>query len=423
MKRIKTIADLTPDPNNSNMGTQRGAALLAKSIETLGAGRSILADKHGVVLAGNKTLEQAAALGLKIREVQTNGNELVVVRRMDLDAETDKAARELAIADNQTGAVGLKWDTTQLGLDIEAGVDVCEWFYDSELEAMGLDMGEKKGPPAPQIDKAEELQAKWQVKTGDIWVVPSATVDGGAHRLLCGDCTVEADVGRLMGGACPLLMVTDPPYGVNYNALWRQEAAEKGQLAYSSKRIGKVENDDRVNWGDAWRLFCGDVCYVWHDGRYAGVVGESLEQNKIIIRTQIIWRKPAIVISRGHYNWQHESCLYAVRKGATAHWCGGYAESTVWDITPAADDIGDKGHGTQKPLECMARPIRNHEGDVYDPFIGSGTTMVAAEQEGRLCYGVEISEKYCAVVLQRMADMGLVPEKVEVSCEKKRSEI
>jgi DNA modification methylase len=117
----------------------------------------------------------------------------------------------------------------------------------------------------------------------------------------------------------------------------------------------------------------------------------------------VIWRKPRFIISRGHYHWQHEPCWYAVRKGGSAKWCGDRSQSTVWDI--ALKDGGeDTNHSTQKPVECMARPIRNHGGkddDVYDPFLGSGTTIIAAEQLGRRCYGLELSPAYCDVIVAR----------------------
>lgn len=119
------------------------------------------------------------------------------------------------------------------------------------------------------------------------------------------------------------------------------------------------------------------------------------------IRNQIIWAKPHFPISRGHYTYRHEPLWYAVRKGATAHWIGDATENTVWNI--ALDKNVEGGHSTQKPLECMAHPIRNHEGDVYDPFLGSGTTLVACQNLGRRGRGIEISAAYVAVCLERMS--------------------
>lgn len=274
-------------------------------------------------------------------------------------------------------------------------------------EANGL-YQEQDTPPedaGAQLDRAGELQEKWQVARGDLWQI-------GNHRLLCGDSTNADDVARLMAGEKAGLMVTDPPYGVEYDPAWRNEAAEKGLIAFASGREGKVANDDRVDWSDAWKLFNGEVVYCWHAGRHASEVQRSLEQSGFEIRCQVIWAKPRFVISRGHYHWQHEPCWYAVRKGSSADWGGDRSQTTLWEI-PMLDDTDQKTHGTQKPTECMARPIRNHDIEiVYDPFGGSGTTMAAAEQLARQCRMVEISEKYCAVILERMANLGLTPQRI-----------
>jgi DNA modification methylase len=164
-----------------------------------------------------------------------------------------------------------------------------------------------------------------------------------------------------------------------------------------------VTNDDRVDWTDAYKLFPGHVAYVWHAGRFAADLVVNLRAAQFEVRTQIIWRKPRFVISRGHYHWQHELAWYAVRPGGSAKWRGDRSQSTVWDIAQR-DDTGETRHGTQKPVECMRRPIRHHGGagdDVYDPFVDSGTTIIAAEQLGRRCFAMEVSRNYCDVVVQR----------------------
>jgi DNA modification methylase len=134
------------------------------------------------------------------------------------------------------------------------------------------------------------------------------------------------------------------------------------------------------------------------------VDGVALQKAGFEIRYQIMWRKPHFPVSRGHYTYQHEPCWYGVRKGRQSHWIGDHNASTVWDITLDKNVAG--GHSTQKPLECMARPLRNHEGDVYEPFAGSGTTIVAAEQLGRRCYALEIEPAYVAICLERLSKMG-----------------
>ena len=218
----------------------------------------------------------------------------------------------------------------------------------------------------PQIDQAEELNKIWKVKTGDLWRI-------GDHRLLCGDSTKREDVERVMGGEKAILMVTDPPYGVEYDADWRNRADRANGKPYGARAIGVVTNDERVDWTDAYSL--------------------------------LIWVKSNIVISRGDYHYRHEPCWYAVRKGKNHNWQGSRKESSVWEIDKPMKS--ETGHSTQKPIECMAKPIENNTaiGEfVYDPFAGSGTTMVACQNLNRKCRGIEISKNYCAVILQRMKD-------------------
>lgn len=257
------------------------------------------------------------------------------------------------------------------------------------------------------INEADALGEKWGVRPGDVWECGSKR-----HRLMCGDSTSAEDVETLLGMECPILMVTDPPYGVEYDPNWRNEAAEAGWLAYAPRRVGEVVNDDRVDWSAAYKLFPGDVAYTWSPGGDLLIAtGAALQDANFQIRNQIIWKKPHFPIGRGHYTYQHEPCWYAVKKGAKAHWIGDARASTVWEV--ALDKNVEGGHSTQKPLECMSRPMRNHEGDVYDPFMGSGTSLIAAEGVGRRCYGMEINPGYVGVALERFRNAtGQLPVKV-----------
>lgn len=257
-------------------------------------------------------------------------------------------------------------------------------------------------PPVPEVPTTTP---------GDLYVL-------GEHRLLCGDSTDAAAVARLLEGRVPSLMVTDPPYGVKYDPSWRVEAG----VASAGAARGTVRNDDRADWREAWALFPGAIAYVWHGGLHAGVVAESLRATRFRLRAQIVWIKTRPALSRGAYHWQHEPAFYgvregepddwrfehehelaayAVRDGAQASWVGGRRQSTVWSIDHLKNDTG---HGTQKPVECMARPMRNHgqAGDlVYDPFLGSGTSVIAAEGTSRRCLGLELDPAYCDVIVQR----------------------
>jgi DNA modification methylase len=266
------------------------------------------------------------------------------------------------------------------------------------------DLTEPVDDPGPQIDRADELREKWQTERGQVWEV-------GRHRLMCGDCTSPEDVGGvLLAGEKPGLMVTDPPYGIDYDPAWRVKAAQEGHLAYEATRIGEVRNDDRADWKQAWDCFPGDVLYAWHPpGATSLVHARAIQDSGFMLRAQIIWAKSHFPIGRGDYHLRHEPCWYAVRQGQAAHRTKDRTQTTLWQIN--LDKNVEGGHSTQKPVECMARAIRNHTfPDVYDPFLGSGTTMVAAEQLGRICYGMEIEPKYVAVTLERMSGMGLEPK-------------
>lgn len=226
---------------------------------------------------------------------------------------------------------------------------------------------------------------------GDIWAC-------GNHVVFCGDATDARAVVTVFDGvdASAAMMVTDPPYGVDYDPAWRARAG----VNKSRKKLGKVVNDGRADWSNAWELFPGPVAYVWHGGLKASIVQASLERCGFELRSQIIWAKDRMALSRGDYHWQHEPCWYAVRRQRKAKRTDDRSQSTLWSI-PARED-GGHGHGTQKPVECMERPIRNHHfGVVYDPFLGSGTTLIACERARRRCLAIEINPAYVDIAITR----------------------
>jgi DNA modification methylase len=205
-------------------------------------------------------------------------------------------------------------------------------------------------------------------------------------------------VARLLAGVRPHLMVTDPPYGVGYDPEWRNRAG-----AAKTRRTGKVMNDDRADWREAWALFPGEVAYVWHGALHATTVAESLVASGFDIRSQIIWAKDRLALSRGDYHWQHEPAWYAVRQKGKGHWAGDRKQTTLWSI-PSRDQDAATIHGTQKPVECMRRPMLNNSSPgqaVYEPFCGSGSSVIAAETCGRVCLAMELDPAYVDVIVQR----------------------
>ena len=377
---------LVPYAKNAKKHDDRQVAAIAGSIREFGFTNPVLIDGQDGIIAGHGRVLAAQKLGLA---------SVPCIRLAHL---TDAQRRAYILADNRLAELGGGWDLDMLAAEVEA----IDW---AELDAFKLDdmdLGEileeaERGSEGdadaePQIDRAEELNQTWGVKAGDLWLV-------GEHRLVCGDSTKAEDVARVLGDARPVLMVTDPPYGVEYDPSWRADAG----INKNQGKMGKVANDDVADWSPAWNLFPGDAAYVYYASLKSATVQASLEVCGFKIRAQIIWAKDRMTLSQGDYHWQHEPCWYAVRDGKPGHRTDDRKQTTLWNI-PARDDSGH-GHSTQKPIECMARPMRNHDApEVYDPFLGSGTTMVAAQNLSRKCYGLEISPAYCAVILQRMAD-------------------
>lgn len=369
------IASLSQDPANARVHPDAQLDAVLASLRRFGQQKPIVVDKHNVVRAGNGTLAAATKLGW---------TEIDIVRT-ELEGVD---ATAYAIADNRTTDLS-SFDEAALSKLLQE-CDAAEMLDSTGFTERELDALIAQQSPFEEDGEAPEVQERAITQRGDVWLL-------GRHRVMCGDSTSATDVERVLAGTVPSLMVTDPPYGVEYDPEWRHEAGRN-----NSERTGKVSNDDRASWSEAWSLFPGDVAYVWHGAWYAAVVANDLIACGFDVRAQIVWAKPALVISRGHYHWQHEPCWYAVRKGRTANWIGDRSQSTLWKIDRPAKSEGETTHGTQKPVECMARPMRNHLADtVYDPFLGSGTSLVAAEQLGRSLCALELEPRYVDVCVRR----------------------
>ncbi len=337
----------------------------------------IVAKSDGTVVDGHLRLKAAQRMGLA---------DVPVALADDLSEAQIKAFRLLA----NRSAAWADWDDDLLALEFH---DLKDLGFDMVLT--GFAPGEIAGFLADGTtgltdpDDIPAVPEQPVTRTGDVWVL-------GAHRLVCGDCTDAAVVARALAAAKPHLMVTDPPYGVDYDPAWRNRAGIS-----TTTRTGAVLNDHRADWREAWALFPGDVAYVWHGALHAATVADSLLSAGFAIRAQIIWAKERLVMSRGHYHWQHEPCWYGVRR--QGHWSGDRKQTTLWSI-PSRDQDATTTHGTQKPVECMRRPMLNNSSpgqSVYEPFSGSGTTIIAAEITGRMCHAIEISPAYADVAVLR----------------------
>lgn len=338
-------------------------------------------DKH-IVYAGNQRVR--AAKKLKWKDIPCIVDENL----------SDEIMKDRIIKDNKTFG---EFDFEMLAneFDIEKLLDA--GFTPEELHIDIEDLGSTEENDSEVLEPPKDPKTK----LGDLYEL-------GSHRLKCGDSTNPDDVVDLLANAIPILMVTDPPYGVNYDPNWRQGVG--GKAGIHIKASGKIKNDAQVNWALAWHLFPGSIAYIWHAGRFCSEVQKSLEDAEFEIISQIIWKKQNFTLSRGDYHWHHEPCWYAVRKGHNHNWQESRKESTIWEISSmsafGASNKEDErtAHSTQKPLECMARPIRNNtcEGEgVYDPFLGSGTTLIACEKLNRICYSMELDPAYCDIIVQR----------------------
>jgi DNA modification methylase len=375
----RAVASLVPGARNARTHSPQQVEQIAASIEAFGWTTPILVDEQSNLIAGHGRVLAAQRLGL------------VEIPTMVAKGWNEAQRRAYALADNRL-PLSAGWNEDLLRIELTElkglGVDLAlTGFVSFELDTLFR----RDSPGLTDPDAVPDLPVEPVTASGDVWRL-------GGHRLVCGDATDASVVERCLAGAKPGLMVTDPPYGVAYQPSWRADAG----INRNTHKMGEIPNDDRADWRAAWALFHGDVAYVWHAGLFAGVVAEGLASAGFAIRSQIIWVKERFALSRGHYHWAHEPCWYAVRVGKSGRWAGDRSQSTRWDIN-ARDDDGH-GHGTQKPVECMRRPIENssrQKEEVYEPFCGSGTTIIAAEMTGRRCLAIEIDLKYVDVSVER----------------------
>jgi DNA modification methylase len=383
------VEALIPYARNSRTHSDAQVAQIAASIREFGFTNPVLVDEANGIIAGHGRV--LAARKLKMQDVPA----------IRLSHLTEAQKRAYVIADNKL-ALNAGWDIELLRLEINdlRGLEfdvALTGFSTEELDALMAAPGTEGLTDPDAIPEAPERPI---AVPGDVWLL-------GRHRLVCGDCTDPLVVEKALAGVKPHLMVTDPPYGVNYDPNWRNEPEKlnlKSGSAMKSRTaaVGRVLNDDRSDWTETWALFPGDVVYIWHGERQGPELVAHLRNCGFEPRNLIVWAKSSLVISRGHYHPQHETCWYAVRKSATAHWAGDRKQSTLWQIDKPRKS--ETGHGTQKPVECMRRPIENNSSPgqaVYEPFSGSGTTIIAAEMTGRACHAIELNAAYVDVAIKR----------------------
>lgn len=418
---VVEIDSVHPDPANVRLHSLRNLRAIKASLAKYRQRKPVVVNVHGrVIEAGSGTWEAAKELGW---------THIAAV----LVEDDPTTATGFAIADNRTSELA-GWDEVALYRAMQAlrqeGVDAEDLGFSpsdvAELErAAGRASGggdeEPQPDPGAQLDEVEALQQKWGTERGHLWVIPSLTVPGQAHRLLCGDSTSSDDVRRLMDSERAVLFATDPPYLVGYDSTnhphaWNEPDSNKDCSEYyhdwDDPEQGRELYDGFVSVAVAQAIAEDAAWYCWHASRHQAMLEAVWNRHDAFVHQQIIWVKDRAILTRSWYLWGHEPCFFGWRKSHKPKRTSDDFPPTVWRIptvVPGAKTL----HPTSKPVEVFAIPMRQHtlRGEVcYEPFSGSGSQFVAGEQLGRMVYGLEIQPAYVAVTLDRLAGMGLSPE-------------
>lgn len=372
---MSKIKDLIPDDKNYNTGNEFGNSLIEKSLRNLGAGRSILIDKNNRIIAGNKTVENAMSIGLEdMQIVESDGTKIIAVKRTDIDLDSKKG-RELAFADNASAKANIVWNHENLKED---------WGGD-ELKGWGIEEIEPEILEAVEDDYQQPETIETDIVLGDLFEI-------GEHRLLCGDSTDSDAVARLMCGEKADMVFTDPPYGVSYQSNMRTK----------TEKFDVIKNDSTfiTEWINNLPLFSVGFVFVWTSWK---VLKQWMEICEPIgdLSNLVIWDKGGGGIGDLKKTFLTDFELALVYgRGAEIK---GKRLGSVWSV--GKDGANTYLHPTQKPVGLAALAIQNltDSGDVVlDLFLGSGSTMVAAHQLKRRCYGMELEPKYCQVIVDRM---------------------
>ncbi|MGA3031598.1 MAG: ParB N-terminal domain-containing protein [Candidatus Limnocylindrales bacterium] len=431
------IDQLRPDPANPRRISEEELDSLERSIRQFGFVQPVLARREErVVIGGHQRLIAARRLGLTT----------VPVIWLDISV---KQARLLNLALNKISG---SWDDALLArllADLQTNPEIdlsLSGFGEDEIADLlrSLETREKRERVESfDLDEAlAEATRSPRAKLGDLFVL-------GDHRLLCGHATDPDAVARLLDGAEPRLLATDPPYGVSLDGSWRDGVynalgpAEKTYMridggldaddataapggAHPRRRGNRnttISGDTRVDWSKAFALVPSlTVGYVWHAGVHAAEVAEGLERIGFEIVAQVIWDKGLFAMGRSWYHWSHEPCWVVRKKAAKVRFLGSRDQATIWHApSPKMIMAGSAeprlDHPTQKPLVLFETPIRNHlkAGEsLYEPFCGSGTALIAAERTGTRCYAMEIDPIYLEVALRRWERFsGLSAERID----------
>lgn len=394
-RRVK-LNEIHCDPANARLHPEENLADIRASLKEFGQCEPLVVQKSsGKVIGGNGRLKVMRELGWTECDVAY----------VDMD---NMKATALGIALNRAGERA-EWDKETLDKLLGEIGDVNEELEQSfkELEeAVGIVEPVGEADSEPQIDKAAELQKKWGTATGQLWLI-------GKHRLLCGDSTKREDVERVMGGERAGLMNTDPPYGVSYaNDERPNPGVAKPRVANDEMTDERLQEFLQSAFRNAVDIALKEdaAWYMWHAHLTQGYFAAAAAAANVMLHRQIIWVKPVLLLGRGQYHWKHEPCFMGWVKGHQppdyGEGNGERTQTTIWEIDSVSlADRKEFNHATPKPQGIFTIPIVKHlkvNEIAYEPFAGSGPQYVAAQNLNRICYGIEISPAYCAVILERM---------------------
>ena len=376
------IKDLKQDHRNYRKHNERNLDLIKKSINEVGLGRSIVIDSENEIVCGNGLVSQLDK-NTPVKVIETDGSELVVVKRTDLSTDDEKR-KKLAVMDNSTS------DSSEFDIDLlQADFEV------PELKDMGIDVPDVEIEEKEVVEDEVPEEVETRCKRGDIWKL-------GEHRLMCGDSTLIDDVEKLMGGVSADLLLTDPPYNVDYQG----KTKDKLKIQNDKKEDANFREFLYDAFGCANTVMkAGAVFYIWHADSEGFNFRAACKDVGWRVRQCLIWNKNSMVMGRQDYQWKHEPCLYGWKEGASHLWASDRKQTTVIDYNKP---LRNGEHPTMKPVGLFDYQIKNNTkgGDiVLDLFGGSGTTLIACEQNGRTAYLMELDEHYCDVIIQRWENL------------------
>ncbi len=372
--KVQKTEDLIPYEKNPRHNEEAITAV-AKSIEKFGFKVPIVVDASNVIVNGHTRLKAAKYLGLK---------EVPTIIADDLTPEQIKAFR---LADNKVGEIAT-WDEELLNAELDELADL-----DFDMTEFGFDLPDIEGEEVEVIEDEfeEELPAEPISKLGDIYQL-------GRHRLMCGDSTNSLEVEKLMGNKKADLLITDPPYNVAYEG--------KGKEALTIKNDSKETNEFHSFLYEAFsaainNMKLGSSFYVWYASSEVVNFHTALEEAGFLVKQELIWNKNSMVLSRQDYHWKHEPCLYGWASGGSHSWYSDRKQTTILNFDRPTVN---KEHPTMKPVALFDYQIKNSSkrGDcILDLFGGSGTTLIACEQNEREAYLMELDPRYVDVIIAR----------------------